>query len=178
MELIHRKDYIIFMGYDLLYVTIMSPNTSKGILPMFKHIFFWSLGTFILLQAIQIDIPEVPTNIDKNKEIQAPKEIASLLKTSCYDCHSYETKMPWYGNISPISWEVKSHIKEGRAWLNFQEWENYDEEKKQKIYKGITKTINLRMPIPMYLSMHEEAKLTSKQKKKIKAWAQSYIKED
>ena len=104
---------------------------------MFKHILIWTFGTFILLQAIQINIPEPPKIIDPKKEIQAPKEIASLLKTSCYDCHSYQTTLPWYGNVAPVSWEVRSHIKEGRTWLNFQEWENYDEEKKQKIYKGL-----------------------------------------
>jgi len=145
---------------------------------MFKHIFIWTFGTFILLQAIQINIPEPPKIIDPKKEIQAPKEIASLLKTSCYDCHSYQTTLPWYGNIAPVSWEVRSHIKDGRIWLNFQEWENYDEEKKQKIYKGIVKSINLRMPMPMYLKMHEEAKLTAKQRKEIKVWAKSHIVEE
>jgi len=145
---------------------------------MFKHIFIWTFGAFILLQAIQINIPEPPKIIDPKKEIQAPKEIASLLKTSCYDCHSYQTTLPWYGNIAPVSWEVRSHIKDGRVWLNFQEWGNYDEEKKQKIYKGIVKTINLRMPIPMYVSMHEEAKLTTKQRKDIKVWAKSHIIEE
>ena len=145
---------------------------------MFKHIFMWTFGTFILLQAIQINIPEPPKIIDPKKEIQAPKEIASLLKTSCYDCHSYQTTLPWYGNIAPVSWEVRSHIIDGRRWVNFQEWENYNEEKKQKIYKGIAKSINLRMPIPMYVSMHEEAKLTAKQRKEIKDWAKSHIIEE
>jgi len=145
---------------------------------MLKHILLWSIGTFIVLQAIQIDIPKPPKHIDPAKEIDAPKEIASLLKTSCYDCHSYQTILPWYGNIAPVSWEVRSHIKDGRVWLNFQEWDNYDEEKKQKIYKGIVKTINLRMPIPMYLSLHEEAELTSQQRRDIKTWAQSHIKEE
>jgi len=145
---------------------------------MFKQVFLWSLGAFVLIQAIQIEIPEAPATIEPKKEIQAPQEIASLLKTSCYDCHSYQTTLPWYGNIAPVSWEVKSHIKDGRAWVNFQEWGNYDEEKKQKIYKGIAKTINLRMPIPMYISMHEEAKLTTKQRKDIKAWAESHIVEE
>ncbi len=145
---------------------------------MLKPILLWSLGIFIVLQAIQIDIPEAPKNIDPAKEIQAPKEIASLLKTSCYDCHSYQTTLPWYGNIAPVSWEVKSHIKDGREWVNFQEWENYDEEKQQKIYKGIVTSINLRMPIPMYAKMHEEAKLTAKQRKMIKTWAENFVKEE
>ena len=145
---------------------------------MFKHLFFWVIGIFTLIQAIQIHIPETPAHIDPNKEIQAPKEIAAMFKTSCYDCHSYQTEIPWYGHISPMSLEVKSHIKEGRKAVNFQEWGNYDEAKKQQIYKGIVKTINFRMPIPMYLSMHEDAKLSKKERDQIKAWAQSYIIEE
>ncbi|MBD3790264.1 MAG: heme-binding domain-containing protein [Campylobacterales bacterium] len=144
---------------------------------MIKIIFAWIIGALLLLQAIRIDIPNPPSHIDPKNEIQAPQEIMSMLKTSCYDCHSYETKMPWYNNIAPISWEVRSHIKDGRAWLNFQEWNNYDEEKQQKIYDGIIKTINYSMPMPIYLSMHEEAKLTQAQRNTIKKWAQSNLKE-
>ncbi len=155
----------------------MPTTYSRGNILMFKQLFIWVIGTFILLQAIQIDIPEPPKNIDPKLTLKAPKEIAAMFKTSCYDCHSYQTNIPWYGHISPISLEVKSHIKNGRKALNFEEWENYTEEKKQKIYKGIKKTINLTMPMPMYLSMHEEAKLTQKQRKQIKTWAKEFIKE-
>ena len=145
---------------------------------MLKQVLLWTFGTFVLIQAIQIEISEAPQNIDPVKEIQAPEEIASLLKTSCYDCHSYQTTLPWYGSIAPVSWEVKSHIKDGRKWVNFQEWGNYDEEKQQKVYKGIVKSINLRMPIPMYMKMHEEAKLTAKQRKMIRTWAKNLVKEE
>ena len=145
---------------------------------MLKIISLWLFGALLLLQAIRIDIPAPPSSIDPNHEVQAPQEIMEMLKTSCYDCHSYQTKMPWYGNVSPISWEVRSHIKDGRAWLNFQEWNSYNEEKKQKIYKEIVKTINYRMPMPMYLTMHEEAKLTLTQRNSIKQWAQNNIKEE
>lgn len=145
---------------------------------MLKIISIWLFGALLLLQAIRIDIPTPPSSIDPNHEIKAPQEIMSMLKTSCYDCHSYQTKMPWYGNIAPMSWEVRSHVKEGREWLNFQEWDSYSEEKKQKIYKKIVKTINFRMPMPMYLTMHEEAKLTQTQRNSIKKWAQNNIKEE
>jgi len=144
---------------------------------MFKQLFLWLTGSFILLQAIQIDIPEAPKSIDPKVELKAPTEIDTMFKTSCYDCHSYQTNIPWYGHISPLSLEVKSHIKNGRKALNFQEWENYSDERKQKIYKGIAKTINFTMPMPMYLMAHEEAKLSQKERKQIKAWAKSFIKE-
>lgn len=145
---------------------------------MFKQILIWGVGAFVLIQAIQITIPPIPDKIDKSKEMPMPKEIATLMKTSCYDCHSYETNMPWYGHVAPISWEVQSHIKEGRLALNFQEWGNYSEEKKQKIYDGIAKTINLRMPMPMYISMHKNADLSHEQRKKIKVWAKEHSKKE
>jgi len=153
------------------------PKIIFRIYDMFKTILAWLVGTFLLLQLIQISIPK-PDPVNPSEEIKAPKEIMKLLKTSCYDCHSYKTKMPWYGHIAPVSWEVKSHIKEGRAWLNFQKWAQYDDEKKQKIYKGIVKTINFSMPMPMYLTMHEDAKLTKEQREKIKKWAESNIKDE
>jgi len=144
---------------------------------MFKTVLLWIAGALLLAQAIQIDIPE-PKVIDPEKVIEAPEEIMSLLKTSCYDCHSSEVNMPWYGNVAPMSWEVRSHIKQGRKWLNFQTWGDYDEEKQQKLYKGIAKSISLSMPIPMYLSLHEEAKLTRTQREHIRKWAESNIKEE
>ncbi len=144
---------------------------------MFKTILMWVAAALLLAQAVQIDIPK-PEAVDPKAVIQAPDEIMTMLKTSCYDCHSSETNMPWYGNVAPMSWEVRSHIKQGRKWLNFQTWESYDEEKKQKLYKGIAKSISLSMPIPMYLSLHEEAKLTRAQRNSIRKWAQSNIKEE
>ncbi len=145
---------------------------------MFKTLMMWLLGTLLFLQLIQIDIPKPPKHIDPAKEIKAPPKIMAMLKTSCYDCHSYQTKMPWYGHISPVSLEVKSHIKNGRMALNFQEWENYDEEKQQKLYRDIAKTISFRMPLPMYLTVHKEARLSREKREEIKKWAQSHIKEE
>jgi hypothetical protein len=143
---------------------------------MLKTIFLWLTGTLLLLQAIQISIPK-PDTINPEEEIKAPKTIMVLLKQSCYDCHSYETKMPWYGAIAPISWEVKSHIKKGREWLNFQTWERYNEEKKEKLYKGIAKTIQFSMPMPMYLTLHKEARLTKTERENIRKWAEKNLKE-
>ena len=142
---------------------------------MFKQLLLWIFGAFIALQAIQITIPDIPKNIDPKNEIKAPGEIMHMLKTSCYDCHSYRTNIPWYGHISPVSLEVKSHIKNGREAVNFQEWEKYSHTKQQKIYEGIVKTINFRMPMPMYLIVHEEAKLSKEQRGTIKNWAQSHL---
>ena len=142
-----------------------------------KYYFGTLLALFTLMQLIWIELPQKPQGWTPAREIKAPEEIMTLLKRACYDCHSYDYRLPWYGYIAPISWEVRRHIKNGTKWLNFQEWSGYDEKKKQTIYQGIVKTINFRMPMPMYLKMHKEARLTRQERERIKAWAQQYIQE-
>ena len=136
----------------------------------------WLVAGLLLIQLIRIEVPEPPKATPQD-EIQAPPKIMALLKRSCYDCHSNETKWPWYSEIAPISFEVKTHVKNGRNWLNFSIWNRYDEEKKQKLYKGIVKSIDWKMPPADYMWIHKEARLSPEDRKAIKEWAQSHIKE-
>ncbi len=144
---------------------------------VFLNLVGWTLATVLLLQFIKIDVPAPPKTTPQD-EIKAPKEVMSLLKTACYDCHSNNTNWPWYGKISPISWQVSSNVKNGRAWLNFSAWAKYDEKKKQKIYKGIVDALKLKMPPAEYLLIHKEARLKPSERKLIQDWAQSKVKEN
>ena len=139
-----------------------------------KHISLWLGVTFILLQFIRIDVPP-PPKAKPSDEISAPPKVMAILKRSCYDCHSNHTKWPWYSNIAPISWEVRSHVKNGRAWLNFSIWNRYSNEKKEKFYEGIAKAIDWKMPPPDYMLIHKNARLTPNDRKLIKEWALSHI---
>jgi len=145
-------------------------------LQVVKTIFLWTFATLLLLQFIKIDLPK-PPKATPDDEIKAPKEVMALLKRSCYDCHSNETKYPWYGHIAPISWQVDSNILNGREWLNFSIWSKYDEKKKQKIYKGIVNALKIKMPPAEYLLVHKEARLTPKEREILTNWAKSNIKE-
>jgi len=145
-------------------------------LKVLKTIFLWTFATILLLQFIKIDMPTPPAATAKD-EIKVPKEVMALLKKSCYDCHSNNTKYPWYGHIAPISWQVDSNIINGRKWLNFSIWSKYDEKKKQKIYKGIVNALRIKMPPAEYLLVHKEARLTPKERDIITNWAKSNIKE-
>jgi len=142
----------------------------------FLHIIGWTIAVLLLLQLITIDIPEPPKATEADK-INAPAPIASLLERSCNDCHSNTTKWPWYAHIAPISFEVRGHVRDGRKWLNFDIWNRYDEQMQQERLKGIVKTIDMKMPLPSYIWAHPEAKLSKEERKSIKIWAQSQIKE-
>ena len=141
---------------------------------VFLYIIGWTSVALLLIQFVKVEVPEAP-KASASDEIITPEEITTLLKRSCYDCHSNTTNWPWYANIAPISFEVRGHVRDGRRWLNFQIWNRYDTKKQQERLKGIVKTINIKMPPPVYLMAHPEAKLNRNERESIKKWAQSKI---
>jgi len=119
----------------------------------------WVIGFLVLIQFLQIDKSNVA--VDRSKEISAPKEVMDILKRSCYDCHSFETKYPLYSYVAPISWVVGNNIKNGRKALNFSNWSDMDEGIKKLRIERFPQVLRARtMPKPEYVKFHSEAKLT------------------
>ena len=124
---------------------------------------------FIGIQFIPMDVPaDVPTKAED--AIEAPENVQAILKRSCFDCHSNHTVYPWYSNIAPVSWFTKGHVKKAREKLNFSTWASYEDEKKLKFLEKIPKAIQSKMPLPNYLIMHQNAKLSDADKEAIKKW--------
>ncbi|RXJ66994.1 cytochrome C [Halarcobacter ebronensis] len=133
-----------------------------------KRAFLVMLAVFIVMQFIQTE--KVNKVTAKELEIKAPKQIMSILKTACYDCHSNEVKWPWYSYVAPFSWVISGHVNDGRAWVNFSEWENYTKEEKKKQLKEIYRTAFVAMPLRSYLWVHGDADLTKEQRDMIRDW--------
>jgi len=139
---------------------------------MLKSFWFWLFIIFLAMQLFSLDVPsKLPIN--KAEEIQAPEEVMSLLKRSCYDCHSSEVKAPWYYNIAPVSWYTQLHVKNARNIVNFSKWESYSKEKQFKVLDKLPKSVVIRMPMLTYTYMHEETILTDKEKKLLSKWSRN-----
>jgi len=125
----------------------------------------------VILIAIQF-IPVDKTNPPVTAELDAPMEVITVFKKSCYDCHSNETVWPWYSNIAPASWFVAADVKEAREHLNFSEWGNLSRKDivkmKEEIWEEIKKE---KMPLWKYSILHPDASPTQKDKSLIKDWA-------
>jgi hypothetical protein len=83
-----------------------------------------------------------------------------LALRACFDCHSNETRWPWYSSVAPISWLVQYDVDEGRRLLDFSEWHrSYEEagDSAESILEG-------EMPPWTYLTLHREARLSSEEK--------------
>jgi hypothetical protein len=140
---------------------------------MKKKILYGFVITLIIIQLFRIDKtnPIVNSADDFIEITNPPEEIAKILVSSCYDCHSNESSYPWYSNIAPISWWVKDHINEGRKELNFSKWSTYDEKKKEhKLEEMIEEVEEGEMPLKPYPLTHPKARLTLEQKEELTSW--------
>lgn len=101
------------------------------------------------------------------------EEIGTILRTSCYSCHSNETSYPWYSYVAPSSWLVAKDVREGREALNFSQWQDYDlMEKLEKLDDIAIEVGEATMPMEIYTLMHPSAKLDASQRERIVAWAE------
>lgn len=108
---------------------------------------------------------------DISKVYPIPADVQSILKTSCYDCHSNNTVYPWYAEIQPVAWWLDDHIQHAKKDLNFSEFATYSIRRQ---YKKLEETNDLvkkgEMPLDSYLWIHKDAKLSDQQKLSIANW--------
>lgn len=131
---------------------------------------------FIIIQFIPADLPEVSTDNsgDIIKSGLVSQDVAIMLKTSCYNCHSNETKYPWYAHMAPSSWLVARDVRVAREELNFSKWQDYDMSKMLGKLDDITSEVGEgRMPMKIYTLLHPSARLDDAQRELIIAWAEA-----
>ena len=125
---------------------------------------------FIIIQFFPIDKTNPITNegMDFLKIKNTPEPIAKLIRSSCYDCHSNETKYPFYSNIQPVAWLLKNHIDEGRKELNFSTFATYEPKRQaHKLEEAAEYVEQKNMPSESYTLGHSDAKLSDEQRKQL-----------
>ena len=131
--------------------------------------------TLLALVALLVAIQLVPIHRDNpavTSPIKPPKDVESLLRRSCFDCHSHETVWPWYSHVAPMSWLVAHDVHEGRRHLDFSTWADYPIELKRKKLAGISELVQEReMPLWYYLPMHHDAQLSDDDVSALAMWA-------
>ena len=113
-----------------------------------------------------------PSPADISKIYPVPANVHAILKTSCYDCHSNNTNYPWYSNVQPVGWWLASHIKEGKAELNFSEFGQYSIRRQRSKLFAIAKSIeDGTMPLRSYTLVHSNSRFTAHEKASLINWA-------
>src|ERR1700675_3300924 len=104
----------------------------------------WLVRIGIVLIVVLIVIQFIPierTNPPVESDVPAPAELKAVLRRSCYDCHSNETRWPWYARVAPVSFLIASDVKEGRRQVNFSVWNQYSGNRKARKLKEIVEQV-------------------------------------
>ena len=132
----------------------------------------------LVIQVIPVkrNVSTVPPGQSFEKTEKVPANVAAILKVSCYDCHSNNTRYPWYSVLQPGAWFMARHIKKGKEELNFDEFNNYSKRRKKAKIKSIISQIEKEeMPLKSYLLLHPDAGLTPNKKKVLLQFFQSEL---
>ncbi len=145
----HTRKILLGIGIAFIVIQFVQPSHNKN------------------TQVSEVDILRI---------VNVPDSVKSILRTTCYDCHSNNTNYPWYSNIQPISWMMANHIKEGKEELNFSEFGNYSPRKQLSKLNGIANSIRDDiMPLSSYKLMHKQANLSKDERLFLIKWTQQTI---
>jgi hypothetical protein len=120
--------------------------------------------------------PESPvdpaTGVDRAGLVPPP--VMSTLRRACFDCHSDETRRPWYAALPVASWLIERDIREGRSQLNFSRWTQYNRfDRADLLDKACDKATKRDMPLWQYRILHREARLSEAEIAALCAWSQT-----
>ena len=120
------------------------------------------------------NISQTLSAADISTKYNVPADVQTVLKASCYDCHSNNTVYPWYYKVQPVAWWLNEDIKDAKKEVNFSEFASYRAAKQFRKLKEIKDEVEGGdMPLPSYTFIHRYARLDETQKKLVINWATS-----
>jgi mono/diheme cytochrome c family protein len=137
-------------------------------LPRMRFVVRLLIFVVVVLLLIQV----IPYGRDHTnpKTVQEPKWSSAatrqLTQQGCFDCHSNLTEWPWYTNVAPISWLTTRDVDDGRAVLNFSEWQRPQDADLQDVIDTIR---DKSMPPIQYRLTHSEARLSDNERQALEA---------
>lgn len=141
---------------------------------MKKKVILIGLCVFVLLQLIRPQMNKSAQSFEGTKIQDVPNDVQTILKNSCFDCHSNNTVYPWYAYLQPVAFLLNQHIFEGKAALNFDEFKTYQLKKQYNKIKSIGRQIkDDKMPLKSYRLLHSKAHLSDKEKLLLINWSDS-----
>jgi len=146
---------------------------------MIKKLLVVLLVAFVVIQFFR---PELNDSNDETyamvTEYEIPETVQTILKTSCLDCHSNNTRYPWYAKVQPVAWWLDDHIKHGKGDLNFSEFTNRRIAIQNHKFEEIVEMVEEKeMPLPeyTYLGLHGDAKLSDDERTMLMDWAKAQM---
>lgn len=105
------------------------------------------------------------------RHLAVPADVKAILDRSCRDCHTSQTRWPFYAYIAPFSWDIVEHVNGGRQEMNFSEWGRYDGDTQLDLLTAICRQVRGgKMPHPSYARIHRTSRLTADDVARVCRW--------
>ena len=129
---------------------------------------------FLIFVGLQFIRPQIPHPAITG-DLIAADDVKSILRRSCYNCHSNETQLSWYDRVVPVYWQVRDHIVDGRNVLNFSEWDKLaSADKEAKMWESVNQIIAGAMPLSAYTLVHRSAQITPEDLQVLENYVRSF----
>lgn len=141
-----------------------------------KHILLAVILVLVTAQLIPLSRENPPVTLAQTiySVHPMPATVHSILERSCNDCHSNETRWPWYSHVAPVSWLVVHDVQAGRRHINFSQWAAYPDKKKvDRLEQICDQVTNGDMPDGWYAFVHRNSRLTQDQREAVCEWAET-----
>jgi len=103
---------------------------------------------------------------------QIEHPVFEVMQRACQNCHSEQTAWPLYSRVAPISWLIEKDVQDGRSHWNMSNWDSYSIDEREDIVSQIGPMVrNRKMPLPKYLLLHPEAKLSDADVETLYQWS-------
>ena len=110
--------------------------------------------------------------------VHPTREAEAVFVRGCRDCHSNDTRWPWYSNVAPISWFVIDHVNSGRRHFNYSDWTQHERDRVPRLLKDICELSRKEeMPMTSYLWLHPDARLSDRDVAALCDWTERALRE-
>jgi len=108
--------------------------------------------------------------------LDAPPQVQTVLTRACYDCHSNQTRWPWYSRVAPVSWWIARDVAHGREQVNFSTWGTYLPRTRRHKLQWMGRALrNHAMPPLAYCLMHPDARLSEEDRRVVENWVRTQL---
>jgi DNA replicative helicase MCM subunit Mcm2 (Cdc46/Mcm family) len=145
---------------------------------MIKKILLFLLAALVIIQFFHPK-PNKANGDQPNyigKTFPVPDDVKSVLAKACNDCHSNNTRYPWYSNIQPVDWWMTGHVNKGKRGMNLDEYTSRSLRFQYNKMKDVIEQVKEGdMPLNSYTWIHKDAILSQVEKNALINWAGSVM---
>jgi hypothetical protein len=121
--------------------------------------------------------PAVDSQHTLEVNLPVPTDIDAMLHRACFNCHSSETKWPWYSRLPVAGVRIHEDVENARHAMNFSNWPTRPQLAATLLQASCAALQAGEMPKAPYTLLHPEARLSEEEKTRFCQWAHGEARE-